>query len=306
MRGHAVGVDVGGTHLRAGLVGADGSRGAVHRTASRTGDVAQLVADVVAAVRTVDPDGTLPVGVGMAGLVDRSGRFLYGPNVGVTDVPLADLIRTATGRATVVLNDATAAVLGEHRLGAGVGLDDVVLLTLGTGVGGGIVSGGRLVLGARGFAGELGHVIVADGGRDAPSGIRGTLEGYASGDAVARAAAEAAARGVPGARPVDAAGVVAAAFAGETWADDLIAEAGRWLGVALASLANTLDPSLVLIGGGFGVAAADLIVPAARRSLGERLLSGGHRSAPDVRVAALGDDAGLLGAGLAVLDRPDA
>lgn len=302
----AVGVDVGGTHLRAAVVGPGGVVGPVHRVGSRTEDGATLVGDLAAAASAVDPDGGLPLGLGMAGLVTRDGRFVYGPNVGVADLPLGDLVAAATGRVVTVLNDATAAALGEHRLGAGSGHGDVLLLTLGTGVGGGIVADGRVLLGAHGFAAELGHVIVEDGGRDAPSGIPGTLEGYVAGDAVARAAAAAAARGEPGARPLDAVGVVGAASAGEPWAEELLAEAGRWLGVALASLTNALDPGVVVIGGGFGTAAAPWLLPAARATLAARVLGGPRRPVPPVRVAALGDDAGLLGAGLAALDAASA
>ena len=298
----AVGIDVGGTHLRAAVVGPDEMIGEVHRVRSRTSDGATLVADLAAAAAAVDPGGGLPLGLGMAGLVTRDGRFVYGPNVGVTDLPLGDLVAAATGRVVTLLNDATAAALGEHRLGAGVGHDDVLLLTLGTGVGGGIVAGGRLLVGAHGFAAELGHVIVEDGGRDAPSGIPGTLEGYVAGDAVARAAAAAAARGEPGARALDAVGVVDAAAAGEAWAAGLLVEAGRWLGVALASLTNALDPGVVVVGGGFGTAAAPWLLPAAESALAARVLGGPLRPVPPVRVAALGDDAGLLGAGLAALD----
>ncbi len=298
----AVGVDVGGTHLRTAVVGPDGLRGEVRRDRSRTDDGATLVADLAAAAAAVDPSGALPLGLGMAGLVAPDGHFLYGPNVGVADLPLATLVAAATGRRVTVLNDATAAALAEHRLGAAAGRDDVVLVTLGTGVGGGVVSGGRLLVGAHGLAGELGHVIVEDGGREAPSGIRGTLEGYASGEAVARAAAAAAARGVPGARSLDAVGVVAAAAAGEEWAVALLGDAGRWLGVALATLVNVLDPDVVVVGGGFGTAAAPWVLPAATAALAARVLGGDRRVVPPVRVAALGDDAGLLGAGLAALD----
>jgi glucokinase len=177
----AVGIDVGGTHLRAAIVHRDGAGGPVHRGRSRTDDGATLVADLAAAAEAVDPGGRLPLGLGMAGLVRRDGGFVYGPNVGVVDLPLAALVRDATGRAVTVLNDATAAALGEHRLGAGVGHDDVLLLTLGTGVGGGIVAGGRLLLGAHGFAAELGHLIVEDGGWDPgdPRGVRRGRRGRA-------------------------------------------------------------------------------------------------------------------------------
>ena len=298
----AVGVDVGGTHLRAAVVGPRGAEGDVHRGRSRTTDAATLVADVAAAADAVDPTGRLPLGVGMAGLITRDGRFVYGPNVGVTDLPLAAALAERTGRRVAVVNDATAAAVAEHRLGAGVGSDDLVVLTLGTGVGGGIVVGGRPLMGAHGFAAELGHLVVADGGRPAPSGIAGTLEGYASGEAVARAAAEAAAGGASGARAVGAEGVVAAATAGEAWAAAVLADAGRWLGVAVASLVNVLDPAVVLVGGGFGAAAAPWLLPAARSALASRVLGGPRRPVPPLLPAALGDDAGLLGAALLALD----
>lgn len=297
----AIGVDVGGTHLRAAVVERAGAVGPVRRRRSRTEDGPTLVADVVAAADDLDPGRTLPLGVGMAGLVDRDGRFLYGPNVGVRDFPLASELALTGGRRVTVLNDATAAALGEHRLGAAVGHDDAVLLTLGTGVGGGVICGGRLLHGAHGLAAELGHVIVAQGGRDAPSGIAGTLEGYAAGRAVERAAADAAARREPGARPLDAVGVVAAAEDGEPWAVTLLEEAGRILGIALASLVNVLDPTVLVIGGGFGTAAASLLIPAAERSLAAHVLGAAARPLPPVVVASLGDDAGLLGAGLAAL-----
>ncbi len=301
----AVGIDVGGTYLRAALVGPDGPRGPIARTASRTDDPEPLVADLVAAAEALDPGGALPVGVGMAGLVDRDGRFLYGPNVGVADLPLGALLAAASGRRVTVQNDATAATIAEHRLGAAAGHADAVVLTLGTGVGGGLVLDGRIRIGAHGLAGELGHLIVAEGGRPAPSGIDGTLEAYASGRAVARAAAAAAHRREPGARATDAVGVVAAAAAGEGWALGLLEDAGRWLGVALASLVNALDPAVVVIGGGFGTAAAPWLLPAAAGSFAPRVLGAPRRSVPPIRVAALGDDAGLIGAGLGALAADD-
>ncbi len=311
----AIGVDVGGTHLRAGAVSVHGEVSRLVRRRSDVDDPAALVASIAAAVEEVSADvgaggGTtpmpllsaLPVGLGFAGLVTREGGFLYGPNVAVGVTPLRALLSEATGRRVHVLNDATAAVIAEQRVGAARGHDDVVLLTLGTGVGGGAISGGQVLLGAHGLAAEFGHIIIEDGGRPAPSGIRGTLEGYASGRAVAHAAAGAAARGEVGARALDASGVVAAAADGEAWAVALLEDVGHWLAVGVASLAAVLDPTIVVIGGGAGVAMAPWVLPVVRTELPELLLGGRVRPAIEVTIAALGDEAGLVGAALAASD----
>jgi glucokinase len=303
----AIGVDVGGTHLRAAAVGADGALTGLVRRPSQVDDLDGLVVSIAAAVQEISdvvPGAfdRLPIGLGVAGLVTRDGGFLYGPNVGVTEAPLRRSLEGLTGRRSVVLNDATAAVLAEQRVGAARGHDDVVMLTLGTGVGGGVVSGGRLLLGAHGFAGELGHVIVREGGRPAASGILGTLEGYASGSAVARAAEHASALGVADARAVDAPGVVAAASAGEPWAVTILEDVGHWLAVALASLAAVLDPTVIVVGGGAGVAMAPWALPVVRRELPDLLMGGRLRPEVPVVLAGLGDDAGLVGAALAAAD----
>jgi glucokinase len=251
------------------------------------------------------PGGHLPVGLGMAGLVDRDGRFSYGPNVGVQDVPLAGLIRTALGdesRTVRVVNDGAAAVVGEHRVGAARGHRDVVMLTLGTGVGGGAIVDGRLLEGAHGFASELGHLIIVEDGRDAPSRVRGTVEAYASGTALAVEAEEAVAAGLAGARPLDARGVVAAAAAGEAWALEVLARVGSRLGVAIASIVEVLDPAIVVIGGGVGDAACSFLLPAVRRAFGAHLVGSAHRPLPPIVAAELGDDAGVIGAGLLAAD----
>jgi glucokinase len=315
----AIGIDVGGTHLRAGAVTADGAVTRLVRRRSDVDDPAALVASLAAAVEEVragavaedDPElaerlGALPVGLGFAGLVTRDGGFLYGPNIGVGATPLRALLEGATGRRVQVINDATAAVIAEQRVGAARGHGDVVMLTLGTGVGGGVISGGRVLMGAHGLAGELGHIIVEDGGRPAPSGILGTLEGYASGRALAHAAADAVARGITGARALDAPGVVAAAADGEAWAIALIEDVGHWLAVGIASLATVLDPTIVVIGGGAGVAMAPWVLPVVRAELPQLLMGGRVRPAIEVVIAQLGDDAGLVGAALAAADAADA
>jgi len=307
----AIGIDVGGTHLRAGAVAADGAVSRLVRRRSDVGDPAALVASLTSAIEEIRESaerdgetaeaqmiGELPVGLGFAGLVTSDGRFLYGANIGVGGMPLRSLLEDATGRRVRVLNDATAAVIAEQRLGAARGHQDVVMLTLGTGVGGGVMSAGQVLFGAHGLAGELGHIIVEDGGRPAPSGIRGTLEGYASGRAVERAAIEAAERGVVGARALAAPGVVAAAAGGEAWATVLLEDAGHWLAVGIASLAVVLDPTIVVIGGGAGIAMAPWMLPVVHAELPELLMGARVRPAIKVVSAELGDDAGIVGAAL--------
>ena len=302
----AVGIDVGGTHLRAGLVGPDGLIGQVLRRTSEVDEAGALVAGVVDVLGELDAGAgsDLPVGLGMAGLVDRDGRLRYGPNVGVRETPLAALLVAELGaqRTVRVVNDASAAVVGEHRAGAARGHRDVVMFTLGTGVGGGVIVDGRLLEGAHGFAGELGHLVIAEGGRDAPSGIRGTVEAYASGTAIEREAGEAMAAGIAGARTADAPAVVAAAAAGEPWALAVLERVGARLGVAIASVVSVLDPSVVVVGGGAGDAAAAFLLPAARDAFAMHLMGASHRPLVPVVPAELGDDAGVIGAALLAAD----
>jgi glucokinase len=298
----AVGIDVGGTHLRAGLVGMDGLIGPVLRRGSEVDDAQALVADIADVLVELGQGSSadLPVGLGIAGLVDREGRLRYGPNVGIREVPLAAMLRQelGEGRSVRVVNDASAAVVGEHRVGAARGHRDVVMFTLGTGVGGGAIVDDRLVEGAHGLAGELGHLVIEQGGRDAPSGILGTVEAYVSGTAFGREAEAAAASGVEGARPAGSREVVIAAEAGESWALTVLERVGIRLGVAIASVASVLDPSIVIIGGGAGDAAAAFLLPAARTSFAAHLMGSSFRPIAPVVAAALGDDAGVIGAGL--------
>lgn len=307
----AVGLDVGGTKLAAALIAGDGARTERAEIPSPVGSSAELLAAVEEVVGRLDPDGRLPVGIGFAGIVTRDGTVRYGPNVDVTDLPLAAELAGDRDAPVVVLNDASAAMAGELHAGAARGVDDAVLLTLGTGVGGGLAVDGRLVHGAGGFAGELGHLLVEDGGRACPCGNHGCLEAYASGHAIAAVAAERLRAGGPGAAdsPLEAdtvtgRDVAAAAGDGDALALGVLEWAGGWLGVALASLVNALDPALVVVGGGVVAGAGAELLPVARKVVADRVVGAAHRTIPPVVPAELGNDAGLVGAGLLAAGRP--
>jgi glucokinase len=297
----AIGIDIGGTQLRAAVVAADGSLS--ERTAQPTpaDDATLLVATLREVIGTLGTD--LPVGIGIAGLVSPAGVVRYGPNIGVRDLPLAAALADATTAPVVVINDASAAAFGEQQAGAAVGRRDVLLFTLGTGVGGGVVVDGRLLVGSRGFAGELGHVVVNAGGRRCPCGSRGCVEAYASGTAITLLARErlvdpTQATSLRDHEVLTGPLVTEAARQGDAFAADVLREVGHWLGIAIASMANALDPEIVLLGGGAAAATADWVLPEAR-SVGQAHLVGGRwRSLPPIELAALGDDAGMIGAGM--------
>lgn len=305
----AIGVDIGGTRLRAASLGADGTILEHESTARPAGDGTQFADQAVQAVADlVDRLGSeLPVGIGIASVVDDRGWLVNAPNLGVEGYPLQDRVTEAVGREVVVVNDASAACYAEWHLGAGRDHDDVLLLTVGTGVGGGAVVGGRLLRGAHGMATEFGHIVLCDGGRRCGCGNHGCLEAYASGRAVGDVAAEWLAEGRSSAalahEPViDGEAVTRAAAQGDQLALDVVTEAGRWLGIGIASLVNALDPGIVLVGGGAGAAMEQWLLPAARSASEPRILGHRRRPLPRIVAAALGDEAGVAGAGLLARD----
>lgn len=282
--GDAIGVDIGGTNVRVAAVTADGDVRDVRRAPTPHGDAAALVATVAELA-----DGlTGPAGVGIAGGITADGTLRGAPNLGMDGAPIGALLEDALGRDVTVTNDADAATWAEHQLGAGQGIDHLVLLTLGTGVGGGAVVEGALLRGATGLAGEFGHIIVHEGGARCACGNDGCLEAYASGTAMAR-----------GDR--DASEVVAAAKAGDPDDAEHLARVGMWVGVGLASLVAVLDPARIVLGGGAGEAAFGQVAPAAREALAERLFARARRDPPPVVPADLGDRAGVVGAALLAL-----
>lgn len=308
--GVAVGVDVGGTKLAAGLVTADGEvldRARVTTPAEDADAVADAIGSVVRRLVAPRDLAEVPVGVGAAGMIGVDGRVRFAPNIDWPGYELRAELQARLGRPVTVENDANAAAWGEYRCGAGAAVStSLAMVTVGTGVGGGLVLEGALVRG-EGFCGEFGHMIVLEGGPTCPCGNRGCLEALASGSAIGATAR----RHVDeGQAPRGSAlyelgdptgkGVTLAAQAGDEGAVAVLAECGFWLGVGIASLVNALDPAMVVVGGG-ALQAGELLLEPARASAGERMLGRTHRDPPPIVPAALADDGGLVGAALLAL-----
>jgi glucokinase len=283
-----VGVDVGGTKCLGIAIGADGEQyGELRRDTPSDAD--ELVATIVAIARELDADGH--VGIGVPGLVTRDGVLLAAPNVtGVRNLALRRRVEETSGLVARVDNDNTVACLAEWTFGAARGVDDVLLVGIGTGIGGGFVCGGELQRGANGFAGEFGHMIVVPDGIPCPCGQRGCWERYASGTALETLSGKD--RGEE---------VTAGARAGDAHALEVIEEFAGWVALGLANLTNLFDPAMIVLAGGIS-ADADLFLPRIQAALDARLWGSSLRPHPRVGFAALGPRAGAIGA--ALLCRP--
>jgi glucokinase len=305
-RPHAIGLDIGGTKIAGGVVTAAGEVLERTRVPTPPADEAATLAAMVAVVdglRARHPEVDA-IGVGAAGMVEwPRGRLRWAPHNTYRRLELRRLLHERTGLPTVVDNDATAAAWAETRFGAGAGTDDLVLVAVGTGIGGGLVLDGAVYRGAAGFGGEVGHMIVAPDGDACDCGNRGCLEAMASGSALGRAARAAAARD-PGGRLATLAGgpqrvtgetVFQAAKEGDQAAIALFERTGYWLGIGIASLITIFDPDVVVVGGGLA-AAGDLLLAPARASMERYVFGRAHRELPPVAPARLGADAGLVGA----------
>ena len=313
--GLTIGVDIGGTKIAAGVVDEDGTIVARARRETPATDpelIEDQVAEVVAELRA-DHDIDA-IGVAAAGVVDsKRGVVLFAPNLAWRDEPLVDDLRRRVELPVRLENDANAASWGEFRFGAARDVDDMVMVTVGTGLGGGIVADGRLLRGALGIGGELGHLRVVPDGLRCGCGNRGCWEQYASGNALVREARELCVAGSPVAHGLlDRVGgdvsritgptVTQAATDGDAAAIELFEEIGRWLGIGLANLAAAFDPALFVIGG--GVCEADeLLLNPAREAFRRQLTGRGFR--PEARIvrAELGNEAGLVGAADLARDR---
>jgi glucokinase len=291
-----IGVDLGGTRMRAGVIDRDGhvhSRVEVESPRSKE----EVVAALDSVVDSLLDDRISALGYGIPSNLDRkTQRILRATNLPLDDFDLVGHARSRFGLPVGVENDANAAALAEWRLGAGRGTSNLVMLTLGTGVGGGVVLDGRLY---RGWA-ELGHMVLQAGGHICQGNChgRGHVEALVSGTAADRAAVEVYG---PGA---DARVLVARALEGDEEARAKLAEIGMLLGAAIGSLVNVFDPELVVVGGGFGDAAGQLLLEPAQQAARNEALGPADAT---IRVvpAELGGDAGLVGAGLVAFEALD-
>ena len=278
-----IGVDLGGTNIVVGAVSVDGTRQFGMQTVPTRADlgagavvariatqVEAVIAETLAATGGARSD-ILGVGIGSPGPLDRErGIVIFTPNLGWRDEPLRDRVQDATKLSATLDNDANCATLGEWWLGAAKGARHVVGLTIGTGIGGGLILDGRLYHGASDVAGEIGHATIDSTGRRCKCGNYGCLEAYASGPAIAERAREALAGGEPSAIPasvggdlsrITAATVYAAATSGDRLALEVVRETARLLGAGVANLVNIFNPEVVVLAGGVTLAGDALFEP---------------------------------------------
>jgi glucokinase len=300
------GIDIGGTKIAGAVVDEQGEVLAEQRIDSPATDPEAIEETVAGLVQKLAEDHEITaVGVGAAGFVDAArSTVVFAPNVAWRDEPLRSELEKRLDLPVVVENDANAAAWGEFAFGAAHDVDDMLMVTVGTGIGGGIVADGELFRGAFGAAAEVGHVRVVPQGRVCGCGNRGCLEQYSSGTALVRDTRaqldrpEAAdllerAGGDPGA--VSGRMITEAAQDGDEFARERLADLGRWLGEGVASLVAVLDPAAVVIGGGV-VQAGELLLEPTRDAFVAELTGRGHRPLAEVRPARFGNRAGVIGA----------
>jgi glucokinase len=306
----AIGVDVGGTKVAAGVVDEDGQIIAkLKRSTPAASPVRteQAIADAVTELLGRHQDKVTAIGIGAAGFVDSArATILFAPNLAWRDEPLKQRVEERLGREVLVENDANASAWAEARFGAARGYRDLMLVALGTGIGAAILIGGELYRGRWGMAGEPGHIRVVPDGRLCGCGNRGCWEQYCSGNALVAEAREFARRTPEGAiRLLQLGGgvpegisgpvITRAATEGDPAALRCFQIVGGWLGQGLADLAAILDPACFVIGGGVSEA-GDLLLDPARAAFERALTGRGRRPLAEIRVAQLGEDAGIVGA----------
>ena len=303
---HAIGIDIGGTKIAGALVSEDGVIIAEDRQPTPAGDPTAIVDLVVAMIdRLSTGHEVIAAGVAAAGFIDAAqSTVYYAPNINWRNEPFRSRIAERIELPITVDNDANAAGWAEYRFGAGRGSTDMTMLTIGTGVGGAIVSGGRLFRGGFGAGAELGHLRVVPDGLPCGCGARGCIEQYGSGRALLRMAndiADVGGIGLPLAqarRENDGlTGTIVGEFiaAGDAGAIHALQELGRWLGQACASLGAVLDPERFVIGGGVA-AAGYLLIDPIRDAYLQHLPARGYHPEPEFLIAELVNDAGVVGA----------
>ncbi len=288
---NVIGVDLGGTKILAGSVDGEGRVLDRREVPTPTGSQAELLEGIAAAIEPLSGAGIAALGFGIPSVIDRAtGQSLGSNNIPLEDVSLGEVMSERFGVPAAVENDANVAALAEWQLGAGRGAENMIMLTLGTGVGGGLVLGSALF---RGWA-ELGHLVVVADGPPCQGNCkgRGHLEAVASGNAADRAAEKLWGEGAT------AELLVGRASEGDAAALEALSGIGHLLGAGIGSLVNIFGAELVIVGGGFGIAAAELLFPAALEVARREVLLESAGAALRIVKAELGSDAGVIGAGL--------
>ena len=304
----ACGIDVGGTKIAGGVVDEHGTILEELRVESPATDVPAIEAAIEKLVTELSTRHAIEaVGVGAAGYIDKARAVvLFAPNLAWRDLDLKADLEQTLHLPVVVENDANAAAWGEFQFGAGHDVDDLLLVTVGTGIGGGLVLNGELYRGAFGVGGEIGHLRVVRDGQLCGCGKHGCLEQYASGSALVRNTRAAASGGGHAAdalveraggdpHAIDGPMITAAAREGDTFATEQLVNLGVWLGEGIAALATVLDPAAIAVGGGVGEA-GDLILDPVREAFARHLSGLPYRPLAEIRRATLGNQAGLIGA----------
>ena len=309
---YSIGVDLGGTQIRAVRLDRDGQILAHQRvaTASTSGPqvvIGQIEQLIAAMVDGLAPEEITGAGVASPGPVDlRTGIALQAPTIaGWFNIPLKALLEERTGLHIELQNDANMAALGEWRFGSGRGCADFAYVTISTGIGGGIIANNALLLGRNGMAGEVGHMTLVPDGPACSCGSQGCWEALASGTALAQFAAEALASGQPSlireiaaGEPVRGAHIAAAAERGDPLALSLMQREGEWIGIGVANMLLVYSPERVAIGGGVSQNMA-LLAPHIRRTVNQRVMPP-FREVP-IAAAQLGDNAGVIGAAASLM-----
>lgn len=305
--GLTIGVDIGGTKIAAGVVDEEGTIIETHTVP--TPSTPQGIVDAICSAVAGAGEGhdIEAVGIGAAGYVDdKRATVLFAPNIHWRHEPLKDKVEQRVGLPVVVENDANAAAWGEYRFGAGQGHEDVICITLGTGLGGGIIIGNKLRRGRFGVAAEFGHIRVVPDGLLCGCGSQGCWEQYASGRALVRYAKQRAnatpenaevllSLGAGTVEGIEGKHISAAARQGDPVAVDSFRELARWAGAGLADLASLFDPSAFIVGGGVSDE-GELVLDPIRKSFRRWLIGGRYRPHAQVLAAQLGGRAGLVGA----------
>jgi glucokinase len=306
----AIGVDIGGTKIAAGVVSDAGKileRHVVPTPADEAGAIVDLICGTIERLRA--RYDVKAAGIGAPGWVEwPEGRIRFSPYIAINDLPLRQLVQDAAGLPVVVDNDANAAAWAESQFGMGKGVPNMLLLTIGTGIGGAVILGGDVYRGTNSLGAEVGHIIIDPGGELCGCGNRGCFETRASGTAMGREARKlvtsdpdsrlAEFADVPGA--VTGHAVTRAAKAGDESAREILRQIGFWCGIGIASLVAVLDPALVVITGGMAECGELLLAPM-RTSLEQHVYARDYRCPPPIAVSPLGPDAGLIGAGALAL-----